>query len=136
MIFISGLILSSTYFYENCSRAPLARAACANQHGCNLPFTPLHPPHYLVSDRSKRQPLYKKAHETLQQDIRKSPACKEEFFPPCHRYKQIDANADLKGRRLFKSLVTAKMKPITISGYAVPIQTCREPVLMGLKFYL
>lgn len=113
-----------------------SQGCLCQRNDCNLPPTPLHPAHYPVSDRSERQLLYKKAHETFQQDIRKSPAYEEEVFSPCHRYQQIDKNVEFKGWRFFKSLVTVKMKPITTSGYSIPIQTPNESVLMGLEFYL
>lgn len=117
-----------------CSSSQGCLCQCNN---CNLPPTPLHPAHYPVFDRSKHRLLYKKAHETLQQDIRKSSVCKEEiFFPPCHLHQQNNTNADLKGRWFFKSLVTVKMQLITTPGHSISIQTSYKTVLRGPKFYL
>lgn len=81
MIFISSLILSSTHFSEFLMRSSSQGCLC-QRNACNLSPTPVHPAHYPVSDRSKHQLLYKKTHETLQEDMRKSPAYKEEIFSP------------------------------------------------------
>lgn len=69
-----------------------SQGCLCQRNNCSLPPTPLHPAHYPVSDRSEHQLLYKKAHETLQQDIIKSPVYKEEGFCPSHHYQKIDTN--------------------------------------------
>lgn len=108
---------------------------CLGQCNSNLPPSPLHPAHYLVSDRSascstKRH--MKHFSKTLENHLPK----RKRFFCSYHHYQQIDTNVEFKGWQFFRSLVTGEMKPITTSGYSISIQISNVSVLTGLNFYL